>query len=88
MSSVAVLIIAAAVAVGLFILGMSITLMVKGHHIRSEISDNPNLTGLGLKCAIQESIEEERALRGPDACMPDIACPGVSSGNCDTCGKE
>lgn len=87
MSSTAILIIGAAAAVALFILGMSITLMVKGHHIESEIGDNPNMQKLGIRCAIRESIDEERALRGADACLPDITCPGASAENCDSCGR-
>ncbi len=42
-------------AVALFMVGMSITLMVKGHFIDSEISTNKHMRALGIKCAVQET---------------------------------
>lgn len=41
-------------AVALFVVGMSLTLMIKGHHIDSEISTNKNMQRLGIRCAVQE----------------------------------
>ncbi len=47
-------------AVALFVIGMSITLMVKGHFIDSEISTNKHMKALGIKCAVQETrIDQE-----------------------------
>ncbi|MFI3319209.1 MAG: hypothetical protein SNH01_00360 [Rikenellaceae bacterium] len=47
-------------AVGFFMVGMSITLMVKGHFIDSEISTNKHMRKLDIKCAVQESrIDQE-----------------------------
>lgn len=40
------------VAVGLFVLGLSLTLIFKGHHIDGEISTNKNMQALGITCAI------------------------------------
>ena len=38
-----ILLLCAILAVGLFVLGMSLTLMIKGHNIDSEISTNKNM---------------------------------------------
>ncbi|MFI3278394.1 MAG: hypothetical protein SNH13_01260 [Rikenellaceae bacterium] len=47
-------------AVAFFMVGMSITLMVKGHFIDSEISTNKHMRSLDIKCAVQESrIDQE-----------------------------
>ena len=51
-------------AVGLFVLGMSITIIVKGHFIDSEISTNKNMQKLGIKCAVQETREDIGRLLG------------------------
>ena len=45
-----IVILCAVAAVGLFVVGMSLTLMIKGHHIDSEISTNKNMQRLGIKC--------------------------------------
>ena len=42
-------------AVGFFVLAMSLTLIFKGHHINSEISTNPHMQKMGIKCAVQET---------------------------------
>ena len=62
-------------AVGFFVLGLSLTLLVKGHHIDSEISTHKNMQKLGIKCAVQESREDT----GTDSA--DIGCHG----NCSSC---
>ena len=59
MPSWLILLLCAVAAVGLFVLGMSLTLMIKGHHIDSEISTNKNMQRLGIKCAVQETREED-----------------------------
>ena len=61
-------------AVALFVVGMSLTLMIKGHHIDSEISTNKNMQRLGIRCAVQESREDSA----------DAGC----SGNCSACDIE
>ena len=50
-------------AVALFVVGMSLTLMIKGHHIDSEISTNETSQRLGIRCAVQESREDFRTNR-------------------------
>lgn len=72
------------VAVGLFVLGMSLTLMIKGHHIDSEISTNKNMQKLGIKCAVQET----REMDGTAACSEDASPLEVCSGNCGACDIE
>ena len=66
-------------AVALFVVGMSLTLMIKGHHIDSEISTNKNMQRLGIRCAVQESRE--------DSGQSDCADEG-GSGNCSACDIE
>ena len=65
-------------AVGFFAIALSITLMLKGHHIESEISTNPNMKKLGIKCAVQETREDMAA----DDCQSDSICTGNCAG-CD-----
>ena len=64
-------------AVALFVVGMSLTLMIKGHNIDSEISTNKNMQRLGIKSAVQEPREEA----GP-AASSDASPLSGSSGNC------
>lgn len=66
-------------AVALFVVGMSLTLMIKGHHIDSEISTNKNMQKLGIRCAVQET----RADDGTANCH-DVGC----TGNCSACDIE
>ena len=54
-----IMLIASVVFVGLFALGMSLTLMFKGHHIQSEISANPNMRKLGIRCVVEEAREAQ-----------------------------
>ncbi len=66
-----IIILLAILAVGLFVLAMSLTLIFKGHHIDSEISTNENMRKLGIKCAVQETgnrwRDSKTAHRSPDA---------------------
>ena len=65
-------------AVGFFVLGLSLTLLVKGHHIDSEISTNKNMQKLGIKCAVQETRED---IGQADCSDGDLGC----GGNCSAC---
>lgn len=69
-----------AAAVGFFVLGMSLTLLIKGHPMDSEISTNKNMQRLGIKCAVQETREAD----GTADCAPDAPRPGCG-GNCGAC---
>ncbi len=72
-----IVILVAIAAVAFFVVGMSLTLMIKGHHIESEISTNKNMQRLGIKCAVQETREDMAA----EDCEEDSLC----SGNCAGC---
>lgn len=65
-------------AVAFFGVALSITLIFKGHHIESEISTNPNMKQLGIKCAVQETREDMAA----ESCETDSVCTGNCAG-CD-----
>ena len=65
-------------AVALFVVGLSITIIAKGHFIDSEISTNKNMQKLGIKCAVQETREDMAA----DDCESDNICTGNCAG-CD-----
>jgi hypothetical protein len=43
-------------AVLLFVVGMSLTLMVKGHHIDGEISTNRHMRERGITCAVHDAM--------------------------------
>ena len=68
-------------AVALFVVGMSITIIFKGHFIDSEISTNKNMQKLGIKCAVHETRED----MGMADCSDDAA---GCSGNCSACDIE
>lgn len=78
MTNYLVVILCAIGAVAFFAIALSITLMVKGHHIESEISTNPNMKKLGIKCAVQETREDIAA----ENCETDTLCTGNCAG-CD-----
>lgn len=80
MSSVLIVILIAVILVAFFMLAMSLTLIFKGHNIKSEISENENMQALGIKCAIQET----RELDGLAASSCNISC----GGDCGSCGPE
>jgi hypothetical protein len=46
-------------AVALFVVGLSLTLIIKGHHIDGEISTNRNMQALGISCAVKDAMGEE-----------------------------
>ena len=77
-----IVILCAVAAVGLFVVGMSLTLMIKGHHIDSEISTNKNMQRLGIKCAVHETREAD----GSSDCADRQ--PAGCSGNCGACDIE
>ena len=77
MNTILITIIAAIAVVGFFFFVMSLTYIFKGHHIESEISTNPNMQKMGIKCAVQETRED----MGLNDCDSDNIC----SGNCAGC---
>lgn len=74
-----IVILCSVAAVALFIGAMSLTLIIKGHYIDSEISTNKNMQKLGIKCAVHESREDG----GQEGCI-DSGC----AGNCSACDIE
>ncbi|MFR9620200.1 MAG: hypothetical protein SNH63_03140 [Rikenellaceae bacterium] len=64
-------------AVAFFMIGMSITLMIKGHFIDSEISTNKHMRKMGIKCAVQESRIDQQ-----DVECHDLGCTSNCAG-CD-----
>jgi hypothetical protein len=81
MSTILVSIIAAIIVVGFFALAMSLTYIFKGHHIESEISTNPHMKKMGIKCAVQETRED----MGLTDCDSGNSSSGLCSGNCAGC---
>lgn len=71
-------------AVGFFAVGLSLTLLIKGHHIDSEISTNKNMQRMGIKCAVQETREMDGTASCSDGASPLQGC----SGNCGACDIE
>lgn len=50
-------------AVALFMLGLSITYMIKGHHIESEIETNREMRKRGIRCAREQEILDARGCK-------------------------
>lgn len=67
----------AIVIVSLFVAGLSLTLIFKGHNIDGDISTNENMRRLGIKCPVREARED---LQGEDC--SDFGCSGACS-SCD-----
>lgn len=72
----------AVVFVALFVLGMSLRLLVRGRHPESEISQNRAMRARGIKCAIQETLEQDRG----KAC-PEDPCTGADCAACAEGGQ-
>ena len=78
-----IVILSAIIFVGLFVLGMSLTLILKGHNIDSEISTNKDMQRLGIKCAVHETREAD----GTSRCAESHTMIGCT-GNCAGCDIE
>lgn len=81
MSSVLLIFLIAVVAVGLFVLGLSITLMRKGHDLESDVGSNRDMKRLGIECASAQLRREEAERTGRGS----YAAEGCDGG-CGTCG--
>ncbi len=64
-------------AVLLLVVGLSLTLMIKGHHIDGEISTNRHMRERGITCAVHDA-----ALESSDC--SDSLC---TDKNCATCAE-
>ncbi|HIS34978.1 MAG TPA: hypothetical protein IAA79_08645 [Candidatus Avirikenella pullistercoris] len=82
MATISFVLIIAIIAVAFLIFSLSITIIRKGHPIQSEVGENDEMKKRGLKCATQEIMEEEQALRGGKACDDKFSC-GLNS--CSDC---
>ena len=82
MSNWIIVILCAVAAVALFVAGMSLTLMLKGHHIDSEISTNKQMQRRGIKCAVQETREAMQQRRKPITRFSALRNPSVSGHGC------
>lgn len=77
MSSTISVILIAIAALTIFVVGLSLTLIFKGHNIDGDISTNENMRKLGIKCPVREAREEQQ---GEDC--SDFGCSGACS-SCD-----
>lgn len=75
-----IVILCSVAAVAFFIGGLSLTLMIKGHNIDSEISTNKHMQKLGIKCAVHETREADAGT----GCAPDNT-PAGCTGSCGAC---
>jgi hypothetical protein len=68
-------------AVLLFVVGLSLTLMVKGHHIDGEISTNRHMRARGITCAVQDAMgPADKNSDCADICA-DKSCASYAGGN-------
>lgn len=78
MSNLLTIIVIAVVLVGFFALAMSLTLIFKGHNIKSEIDQNEHMRARGITCTVREAYQTDSAVH-PDGC--DSLC-GDDCGSC------
>lgn len=83
MSPTLLVILVAIVVVGLLVLGLSITILRKGHYMQSEVGENEEMKKRGLKCASEEFRKEEAELSGTE-CDTLTSC----GGSCGTCSDK
>lgn len=89
MSATLITVLIAIVAVALFVLGLSITLIRKGRNIESDVGSNREMRRRGIECASAQIRREEAERLGKESYLT----PGCDTtcGTCDTtkdCGKE
>ena len=82
MNSFWLIAIAAIAAVGLFALGLSLTLIFRGHNIKSEIGENEHMRERGIKCAIQTMQDEAGETPGGGCASPLPDCPPAGCAGC------
>lgn len=59
------------VAVGVFVLALSLTQIFRGHDIRGEVGTNPHMQRLGLSCPLEDEggcHDSAAANCSPEAC--------------------
>lgn len=83
MSTTLITILIAIVAVGLFVLGLSITLIRKGRNMESDVGSNREMRRRGIECASAQIRREEAERLGNKSYVP-TECDGT----CGTCGTQ
>ncbi len=79
--------IVAALVVTFLIVGLALTLIVKGRQLQSDIGTNDEMKKRGIKCASRQILEEEAAMRGEK--LPEGGDCDFSCGTCtDACDKR
>lgn len=85
------------IALGLFVLGLSITLMRKGHNIQGDVGENDAMRERGLECTASVIRREQLELEGRSdqeiAKIMGEQCTGCcsscgGSGECATDGED
>ena len=82
MSSIVVVLLISIAILAFFVVALSLTQMIKGHPIQSEISTNPNMKARGIKCAMQQEREAQMEAMGVESCDTNPNC----NGECGACG--
>lgn len=78
------LFIVAIVAVGLLVLGLSITILIKGRNMQGDISENDAMRARGIECAAATMRREEAALHGQNPMENE----GCGKGVCADCAVK
>lgn len=68
-------------AVLLFVVGLSLTLMIKGHHIDSEIATNRHMRERGITCAAADARHDRNSGSSVSDCADGI-CTGDNCASC------
>lgn len=72
----------AIIAVALFVLALSITLIYKGRPMQGDVGDNDDMKRMGLECTSRTALAEEAALRG-EVCPEITGCGGSLCSSCN-----
>lgn len=83
MPNTLIIILIAIVVVALFVVGLSITIMRKGHNIESDVGSNRHMRAMGLECASAQIRREEAERLGHEA--PES---GLCNSLCDGCSVD
>ena len=80
MSSGLLIFLIAAGPVAFLVIGLSVTINLKGQLMDSEIGENRHMKKRGIRCAAQQMRAEEENLRGE--CASDDGCAGTGCASC------
>lgn len=68
-------------AVLLFVVGLSLTLMIKGHHIDGEISTNRHMRERGITCVVHDAYGADPSSGCADSICSDKSCTTCATDN-------